>query len=130
MALLALLLFQMGATAYRLAATHGSAWQRVRDVPARPVERPADLARIERALGWGQYSVADFNYRVRPMLRRLVAQRLRESRAVDLDADAAPARALVSDELWAYVIYKRPPESEGVIRTADIARMVDEIEGL
>lgn len=130
MTLLALFLFQMGSTAYRLAGTHRSAWERVRHAPERVVERPADLERIERGLGWGQYSVADFNYRVRPMLRRLAAQRLRESHGIDVDADPRPGRAVVSDELWASVIDKQPPESERVIRTADITRMVDEIEGL
>ena len=130
MALLALLLFEMTGIAYRLAGESRSAWERVRHIPQRKIERPADLERIERRLGWGQYSTGDFNYRVRPMLRRLAAQRLKETHGVDVERDAVPARAVVTAELWDHVIAKQPPESERVIRTADIARMVDEIEGL
>jgi hypothetical protein len=95
-----------------------------------PRERPADLERIERRLGWGRYSTGDFNYRVRPMLRRLVAHRLREGHSIDLDDAGDRARALVSTELWDHVIAKQSPDSDGVIRTADIERMVEEIEAL
>jgi hypothetical protein len=130
MALLAVLLAEMMRIAYRLAGPPDSAWERVRHVPSTKVERPADLERIERRLGWGQYSTGDFNYRVRPMLRRLAAHRLRESHRIDLDGHAEAARAVVTAELWDHVIAKQTSDGDRVLRTADVARMVDEIEGL
>lgn len=130
MAVLALLLGEMVRVAYRLSAPDDSAWERVRRVPVTKVERPADLERIERRLGWGQYSTGDFNYRVRPLLRRLAAQRLRESHRIDVDTDARPARAVVTSDLWDHVIAKEPRENDTVITTADIASMVEEIEEL
>jgi hypothetical protein len=128
MAVLALVLVQMGGMAYRLSGGRASAWERVRHVHEPRFERPADLERIERRLGWGRYSTGDFNYRVRPMLRRLVAHRLRENHRVDIDSRPDDAIALVSEDLWSLVIAKEPPESERVIGTAEIALMVDEIE--
>ena len=129
MALLAVLLFEMGSAAHRLARAGDSLWERVRHVPRPKVERPADLERLERRFGWGQYSTGDFNYRVRPVLRRLTEHRLRESHGLALD-DAAAARNALTPELWERVVSKQPPDDEVVIRTADIARMVDEIERL
>lgn len=127
-ALLAVLLFEMGSTAHRLARASDSLWGRVRAVPEPKVERPADLERLERRFGWGQYSAGDFNYRVRPVLRRLAEHRLRESHGLALDDDAA--RNVLTPELWDHVVSKQPPDEERVIRTADIALMVDEIERL
>lgn len=129
MVLLGVLLIEMAGLAYRL-AEESSAWARVRHVATPSIERPADLERIERRLGWGQYSVGDFNYRVRPMLRRLAAARLRNSHGIVLDQDLERAHTVTSSELWDHVIAKQPPSSERVITTADIARLVDEIEGL
>ena len=128
MALLALLLIEMGSIAHRLARASDSLWERVRHVPEPKIEQPADLERMERRLGWGQYSTGDFNYRVRPALRRLTEHRLRESHGIALDDDAA--RNVLTPELWDHVVSKQPPDDELVIRTADIARMVDEIERL
>ena len=130
MALLAVVLAEIGGVAYRLAGERDSAWDRVRDVPEPKTERPPDLERLERRFGWGQYGAGDFNYRVRPTLRRLAAQRLRESHSIDVEVDSGAARELVTPELWDHVIAKQPPDSERVVRTADIARMVDEIERL
>jgi hypothetical protein len=128
MAVLAILLVEMGRVAYRLTNERSSPWARVRHVLELVERRPEDLERIERRLGWGRYAQGDFNYRVRPLLRRLVAHRLRERHRIDVEAEPDGARPLVSDELWDLVIVKEPPESERVIRTDDIARMVDEIE--
>jgi hypothetical protein len=128
MAMLAVVLVEMSGAAYRLAASSPSAWERVRHVHENVTQRPADLERIERRLGWGRYSTGDFNYRVRPMLRRLAAHRLRETHRVDIEERPNEARPHVGDELWELVIAKQPPDSERVIGTAEIARMVDEIE--
>ena len=130
MAVLGLVLVRLGGAAYRLAAARDPEWERVRHVATPKLERPADLERIELRLGWRRYSTGDFNYRVRPMLQRLAVHRLRESHAVDAEKSPDDARAFVSPELWDYVITKQPPGNERVIGTADIARMVDEIEGI
>jgi hypothetical protein len=128
MALLAVLLVEMRSVAYRLSRSSGTAWEQVRRTSEPKPERPADLEGIERRFGWGEYSVGDFNYRVRPTLRRLAEHRLRESHRVAVEDEEA--RRYVTPELWDYVIAKQPPEDPRVMRTADIARMVDEIEGL
>jgi hypothetical protein len=128
MATLALVLVEMSGIAYRMTTRRSSAWDRVRAVHTPAPQRPADLERIERRLGWGRYSAGDFNYRVRPMLRRLAEHRLRDRHRVEIDPRPEEARAHVGDELWQLVIAKEPPESERVIGTAEIARMVDEIE--
>jgi hypothetical protein len=130
MLILGLLLIEIGGAANRLAPGRDALWERVRRVASPKGARPADLERIERGLGWGRYSTGDFNYRVRPLLRRLTVQRLRESHGVDAEKRPEDARAVVTAELWNLVIDKQPAEAERVIGTADIARMVDEIEAI
>lgn len=130
MTLLAVLLVETGRLAYRVSRASGSSWERVRRVPSAKIERPEDLERIERRLGWGQYSSGDFNYRVRPMLRRLAAARLRDAHGISLEEDGEKARSVASADLWDYVIAKQPPGAERVITTADIARLVDDLEEL
>jgi hypothetical protein len=127
MVLLAIALVALSMLAHHLARP-SPAWERVRAVHHEKTERPADLERIERRLGWGRYSAGDFNYRVRPTLRRLAAHRLREHHHVDSDDRPDAATELVSAELWSLVIAKEPPDSEHVLGTGDIARLVDEIE--
>ena len=126
---LAALLLEMGRTALAL-SSEGPGWARVLRKPAARERRPSDLEQLERVLGWGQYAPGDFNYEVRPLLRRLVAQRVLERHGVDLDARPDAARAIVSAELWDLVVSKQSSEEGRVIRTVDITRMVDEIEDI
>jgi hypothetical protein len=128
MAALGCILLEMGRAVHGLSAA-ASQWARVRRTPDIAEKRPADLEQLERVLGWGQYAPGDFNYEVRPLLRRLVSQRLRQ-RAIDIDLTPDAARSIVSEELWDLVVAKQPVETQSVIRTPDIARMVDEIEEL
>jgi hypothetical protein len=129
MAALACALLQMGQVAQSLAG-EGRAWDRVRTTPVASERRPSDLEQLERVLGWGQYSPGDFNYEVRPLLRRLVAHRLNESLGVDIETRPEAARPIVSNELWELIVAKQPVEAGRVIRTEDIARFVDEIEDI
>lgn len=129
MAALAALLLEMGRTALAL-SSEGPQWARVLRKPVAPERRPADLEQMERVLGWGRYAPGDFNYEVRPLLRRLVAHRLIERHGVDLDERPEAARAIVSSELWELVVSKQSSEDGRVIRTVDITRMVDEIEDI
>jgi hypothetical protein len=128
MAALGCVLLEVGRAAHAL-SSEGSQWARVRAEPNLVETRPADLEHLERVLGWGQYSSGDFNYKVRPLLRRLTGQRLLE-RSIDIDARPEAARSVVSIELWDLVVAKQAVETPGVIRTDDIVRMVDEIEAL
>ena len=106
-----------------------SAFERARRPAEASSRRPPDLEALERTLSWGTYSESDFDHRVRPLLRRLVAHRLREGHGVDLEADPARARALLTPAL-------RRLEERGAragdarVRTADIASLLDEIEAL
>ena len=127
MVALACVLLEMGRVAARL-SDETQAWARVRATPALLERRPSDLEQLERVLGWGKYSPGDFNYEVRPLLRRLVAHRLSQARGIDVDARPDAARTVMSAELWDLVVAKEPVEAERVIRTVDIARMVEEIE--
>jgi hypothetical protein len=105
-------------------------WTEIR-TPERPrEERPSDLEHLERTLGWGRYSSADFRHQVRPVLRGLVTLRLREGHGVDLDASPDDARRLLSPNLWDAVVAPADPTSEHIVRTVDVARLVDEIEVL
>lgn len=127
MSVLACVLVEMGRAAHAL-SSRGHAWARVRETPALREKRPSDLEHLERVLGWGQYSPGDFNYEVRPLLRRLVAHRLVQAHGIDLDTRPGAARDIVSTELWDSVVAKQPAEAARVIRTDDVVRMVDEIE--
>jgi hypothetical protein len=77
-----------------------------------PPDRPADLEKLERALGWRSYSGAEYDHRVRPVLRRVAAARSGR-------AEPTPSLAiLMSDRA-----------TEGAVRTSDIELIVAEIEG-
>ena len=90
-----------------------SAYEEALAVPTRPVERPADLQALERAFGWRIYSGAEYDHRLRPVLKRAARSRLGVSNPPPAIAD------LLSDR----------PTSDSV-RTAQIAGTVSEIEGL
>lgn len=105
-------------------------WDRIRRVASVGPKRPSDLERLERALGWGRYSTADFNHQVRPVLRGLLAARLREHLSVDLDTEPELARPYVSPDLWETIVVKREPTEGPVLQTSDVERLVTEIEAL
>jgi hypothetical protein len=95
--------------------------------PGLPVERPADLRGLERTLGWGAYSPEDFRHGVAPVLARTLTSKL-SSRGVDAAAQPELARRMAGPALW--VLLDPDAEASAVVRTADIARMVDAIEAL
>lgn len=129
-AILAEAMLELTRVARPSAAPTAPDWDRFRS-PASPGHiRPSDLQRLERALGWGRYSAADFNYQVRPVLRGLLVSRLRERHGVDLDAQPPPARPALSPELCETVVLRREPTDGRVIQTRDVERLVTEIEAL
>ena len=95
--------------------------------PAPPVERPADLRGLERTLGWGAYSPEDFRHGVAPVLARTLTSKLR-ARGVDAAAQPELARKMAGPAL---LVLLDPDVGPGaVVKTADIAHMVDAIEAL
>jgi hypothetical protein len=67
-----------------------------------------------------------FRRRLRPMLRTIVASRLRHGHGVDLDFEPDAARALTGDWLWQMVT----GEQDRVLTFGELTRLVDEVEGL
>ena len=106
--------------------------------PARPA--PPDPAQVFRgftqvseALSWAAVSPRHYDLTTRPLLTRIAAARLADRDGVDLYADPARARALVGEDVWAYV---RPlPEPSTSARGPGVppgvlTRIVDRLEQL
>jgi hypothetical protein len=77
--------------------------------PEPSVDRPRDLAKIEREVVLGGSSSFDFHVRVRPHLREIAAHRLASRRGLDLDSGSPEVRALLGPELWELVRPDRQP---------------------
>ena len=67
-----------------------------------PPPRIADLDRLERTLYMAPPRSFDLHYRLRPVIREIVAGRL-ERRGLSLDSGSSSVRELVGDELWELV---------------------------
>lgn len=76
-------------------------------------DRPMDLQKLERSLGWKSYSAAEYDNRVRPVLRRAASSRLGQA-----EPPGELAR-LMSDV-----------PTEGSVATSDIEAIVTQIERL
>jgi hypothetical protein len=109
-----------------------SRFERALQVPARSRHRPDDLEHFERTLGWKAYSPQDFRVRVRPVLRRLLVNRLLARRGIDLDRNPQAARRRLDPELWALVGSTEMESAvvEGSVDTIYIERLVAKIERL
>jgi hypothetical protein len=96
------------------------------------VRRPPDLERLERLLGWRNYSGRDFDQRLRPLLQRLITYKLRARHGVDAARDPAAARALLPENLEWVLDEPKAYDSRGdaVFSTAAISSMIDAIERL
>ena len=68
-----------------------------------PAEQVVRLARLEAALGFALESHRQFDRSIRPLLCRLVDERLRANQGVVLTERPAAARALIGEELWQLV---------------------------
>jgi hypothetical protein len=68
-----------------------------------PDEQLIRLARLESAFGFAVESHRQFDKALRPLLCRLVEDRLSSHHGVDLAARPAEARALMGEELWQLV---------------------------
>ncbi|MUN39003.1 hypothetical protein [Actinomadura litoris] len=81
--------------------------------------------KIETSLGWANTSGTHYDRVVRPLLARLLAERLLERHGVDMAARPDLARDLVGPELWPYF----DPAGTGA-RTGDavLRRLVERLE--
>jgi hypothetical protein len=79
-----------------------SPFEREPEPPEEPEPIP-ELDRIDRTVVLGAANEFDLHYRLRPLLRKLAAERLLAKRGIDLDREPDRARALLGDELWELV---------------------------
>ncbi len=70
------------------------------EVDAPPEEQDVRLARLDAALERTVESPEQFAQVMRPMLRRLATERLRDRTGIDVTADPVGARRQMGDELW------------------------------
>jgi hypothetical protein len=127
-------LFALGLLAVRVAAAEmrrAGASPYERALAASPPEavRPSDLKRIERELAFGAASRAEYDAHTRPLLRRAIAARLLEQRAVDLDAQPVRAREILPPDLWRVVCPEEDPRAGG-IEADDLVATLEQIEHL
>jgi hypothetical protein len=93
-------------------------------------ERPDDLVRLERMLGWKVYSRAEFGARVAPALARALGARVKKRFGVDVAAEPDRARGLIDQELWVLVDRSHLEPGDAPLDTDAIARLVDLIEAV
>lgn len=68
--------------------------------PPPEVEKLQELKDIEFSVSSAQWSAFDYYHRLRPLLRKMAAQRLAAHWHIDLDADPQAARARLGDAVW------------------------------
>ncbi|HEX2236713.1 MAG TPA: hypothetical protein VHK89_10595, partial [Actinomycetota bacterium] len=118
----------LGARLADARAAAPSSFTMVARAPSRVTDRPPDLEALERTFGWGSYSRQDFDHRIRPVLVRLAASRLRETHGIDLERDPDAARDEVPGALRWLVEGGEPPARGPAVTTDDLVAVVDEIE--
>jgi len=97
-----------------------------------PLPRIAELDRLERTVYMASARSFDLHYRLRPVIREIVAGRL-ERRGLSLDSGSPAVRDLVGAELWELVEPDRvAPENRqapgpGLL---DIERKIERLERL
>jgi hypothetical protein len=79
-----------------------SAFEREPEQPEETGPIP-ELERIDRTVVLGAANEFDLHYRLRPLLRKLAAERLYRRHGVELDDDPDRAKPLLGDELWELV---------------------------
>lgn len=132
-ALLAFLLGGIEMAAASLRQARESSFDRALAEGSEHPERPKELQRFERVLGWPSHSARDFEAWVRPMLRSLLKDRLLARRGIDIDTHPAAARAVLPPELQAllgpHVRHAAPAEGRDV-DSATVGRLLDGIEAI
>jgi len=75
----------------------------VRRRPPDPQTRLSEVIAIEGVILDAEWSWSSVEHRLRPLLRRLAADRLLERRQVDMESEPAAAQRILGDEVWALV---------------------------
>ena len=96
-----------------------------------PPERPPELARLEREVYLGMTGQFYLHRRLRPTLREIAEQRLRDRRGVELDSGDAEVLAALGEDGWELLRPDRTehlnPDSAG-IPLAELERVVASLE--
>ncbi|HKD33813.1 MAG TPA: hypothetical protein VKB73_10115 [Gaiellaceae bacterium] len=79
------------------------------DRDERPSVRPPDLERTERLVSMASTTAFDLHFRLRPVLREVVEQRLAERRGLRLDSGDPRVQEACGAELWEVVRPDREP---------------------
>jgi hypothetical protein len=111
MALLGVVLIKIVRDSFSLRRSRPSLFDGELDRSGRAGERPDDLVKVERVLGWRFYDARDFHRRVRPLLKELIAYRLKARYGVDPEVDPESARALLPAELAQVVDASEGPDA-------------------
>jgi len=98
---------------------------------AEPIEQLETLSRTLSAAGWNQ---AELHYRLRPVVRAIVAARLSRRHGVDLDREPERARMLLGDgRTWELARPDREPPEDRYARgwsRHELAELIDELEAI
>jgi hypothetical protein len=125
-----LLSLVQAATAASPGPRRASAFEQALRAPEESVERPAEVARVEREVFLGVASAFYLHYRLRPLLRELAEQRLGERYSADLDDPRPEIRALLPDEAWPLVHSERPPPRDRHAPGIPLARLSAIVDAL
>jgi hypothetical protein len=102
----------------------------LRSAPPAP-ERPPELARLEREVYLGMTGQFYLHRRLRPTLREIAEQRLRDRGGVELDSGSADVLSALGDDGWELLRPDRKehlnPDAAG-IRLPELERVVAALE--
>lgn len=131
-ALLAVILIKIVRDAGALRASRPSLFDRRLDRSDRGMERPDDLVKVERILGWRSYDARDWHRRVRPLLKELVCYRVRARYGVDPQEDPEAARRFLPPELVDVlgISGEKDPYGTARIHARFVSKLVTQIEEL
>ena len=102
----------------------------LRSAPS-PPERPPELARLEREVYLGMTGQFYLHRRLRPTLREIAEQRLRDRRGVELDSGDADVLAALGEDGWELLRPDRTehwnPDAAGIL-LVELERVVAALE--
>jgi len=113
------------ALAQSLPVSGSSAFDSVRHHSPDPQTRLSEVIAIEGVLLDAEWSWSSVEHRLRPLLRKLAADRLLERRQVDMESEPDAARRILGDEVWALVgpgVYGPAPDEPTARLRRGIAR--------
>lgn len=95
---------------------------------AEPYERRGltELIILEQQLAWGSLDADRFESRIRPLLARLVDERLRQRHGLDFARDGARARPILGEDLWHLMTDQRPIPKP--LSRREMSSLVEQIE--